>query len=90
MQQVHVLKQEKIIICRSRFCEMLKFHAQLGCMKIVHHAAFHQGLHCLPKYWKKYTIFLEIITCDPSIYTMDDPDLIVCIFLWKIPLILKG
>ena len=26
-------------------------------------------------------IFGEILTCDPSIYTMDDPDFIVCSFM---------
>ena len=30
---------------------------------------------------KKYKLFLEIITCDPSIYTMDHPDLTVSIFI---------
>ena len=30
---------------------------------------------------EKNTIVLEIITCDPSIYTMDHPDLIVCGFM---------
>ena len=27
---------------------------------------------------KKHNMFLEIITCDPSVYTMDHPDFIVC------------
>ena len=29
----------------------------------------------------KYNIFLEIITCDPSINTMHHPDLIECRFM---------
>ena len=37
----------------------------------------------------KCNIFLEIITCDPSIYTMDHRDLIA-LTLWKIPLVWKG
>ena len=46
-----------------------------------HNAAFHQGLHCLLRpnnlQRKKYNIFLKIITCNPSIYTMDHPDFII-------------
>ena len=38
---------------------------------------------------KEILYFFEIITCDPSIYTMDQPDLTVQI-LWNIPLVLKG
>ena len=48
-----------------------------------HNAAFHQGLQCLLRQIQssekeiKYT--LEIITCEPSIYTMDYPHyFIVC------------
>ena len=47
--------------------------------EMLHNAAFHQGLHCLLRQKpifqrKKYNFFLfEIITCDPSIYTMDHP-----------------
>ena len=36
-------------------------------------AAFHQGLHCLLRqmdHKRKYSIVVEIITWDPSIYTM--------------------
>ena len=51
-----------------------------------HNAAFHQGLHCLLRQnrssEKEIQYFLEIITCDPSIYTMDHPDLIIiCYFM---------
>ena len=46
-----------------------------------HNAAFHQGLHCLRRLSqsseKEMHFFLEIITCDPSIYTMDYPGFIV-------------
>ena len=39
-----------------------------------HDAAFQQGLHCLHIQRKKYNIsFYKVITCDPSIYTMDHP-----------------
>ena len=45
----------------------------------------HQGLHCLLRQnlssKKEIQYFLEIITCEPSIYTMDHPDFIVCSFL---------
>ena len=38
-------------------------------------AAFHQDLHCLPRQKssaeKEIQFYLEIITCDPAIYTMD-------------------
>ena len=52
--------------------------------EMLHNAAFHQGLRCLLRQnlasEKEIQYFLEIITCDPSIYTMDHPDLIVCSF----------
>ena len=39
--------------------------------------AFHQGLHCLLRQKqsskKEIHLYLEIITCDPSIYTMNHP-----------------
>ena len=46
-------------------------------------ATFHLGLHCLlgQIYLQERNIlFLEIIACDPSIYTMDHPDLTVSNF----------
>ena len=40
-----------------------------------HNVAFHQGLHCLLRQnqtsAKEIKYILEIITCEPSIYTMD-------------------
>ena len=46
-----------------------------------HNAAFHLGLHCLPRQnqssKKEIQYFWEIITCDSSIYTMDHPDFTV-------------
>ena len=47
-----------------------------------HYAAFHEGLHCLLTETKSIVIerniiFLEIITCDPSKYTMDHSEFIV-------------
>ena len=43
-----------------------------------HIAAFHQGLRCLLRHnqssEKKNIIFWEIITYDPTIYTIDHPD----------------
>ena len=51
-----------------------------------HNVAFHQGLHCLLRqnhiFKESNTIFLEEITaCDPSIYTIDHPDFIVCSYM---------
>ena len=46
-----------------------------------HNAQFHQGLHCLQRQIqsseKGIQFYLEIITCDPSIYTMAHPKFIV-------------
>ena len=47
-----------------------------------HNAAFYQGLHYLliqkkQSSEKKIQFYLEIITCDPSIYTMKHPKFIV-------------
>ena len=41
-----------------------------------HDVAFHQGMHCLlrQKINRERSIFLEIITFDPIINTMDLPD----------------
>ena len=51
-------------------------------MKLPHNAAFHQGLQCLLRQnqfsEKEIKFILEMITCEPSIYTMDRPDFIVC------------
>ena len=48
---------------------------------ITHRTAFHQRctvfLNKIDLQWKKYNIILQIITCDPSIYTLDHPDLTV-------------
>ena len=47
-----------------------------------HNAAFHQGLSKTKSISRERNpIFLEIITCDASIYTMDHPDFIVCSFM---------
>ena len=45
-----------------------------------HNAAFHQGLHYLLRQnrsSRNNSMNSEIISCDPSMYTMDHPDLIV-------------
>ena len=48
--------------------------------EMLHYAAFHQGLHYLPSQKgsleKEIQFYLEIIACDPSIYTMDQPKFI--------------
>ena len=58
-----------------------------------HYVAFHLGLQCLLKQIrfseKENTIFLLNINCDPSIYTIDHFDLIVCSFIVFL-LVLKG
>ena len=45
----------------------------------------HQGMYCLLRQnrssEKEVQYFLKIITCDPSIYTMDHPDLTVSNFM---------
>ena len=57
---------------------------------ISQNAAFHQGLHCLLKQNQssekeiQYFYFLENITCDPSIYIMDHPDLTVSNLMGKV------
>ena len=49
--------------------------------EMLHNAAFHLGLHCLLRQnrslEKEIQYFLEIITCDPLIHTMDLLDLTV-------------
>ena len=61
--------------------------------EMLHNAAFHQCLHCLQRQnlfsAKEIQYFWKIITCDPSIYTMDHPDLLY-VALWKIPWSGKG
>ena len=46
-----------------------------------HYAAFHQGVHCLPRpkqsSVKEIHLCLEIITCEPFICTMNHPKFIV-------------
>ena len=46
---------------------------------------FHQGLHCFARkrlsLEKEIQYFLEIITCDPSIYTKAHPDFIAGSFI---------
>ena len=50
-----------------------------------HNVAFHQGLHSLLRQnrssEKEIQYFIKIITCDPSIYTMDHPDFTVSKFM---------
>ena len=51
--------------------------------EMLHNAAFHQCLNCLlSQKWsfEKYNFILEIITCDPSIITIDH---------WTIPSLLN-
>ena len=52
--------------------------------EVPHNWAFHKGLHglqCKNNLQRKNIIFLEIITCNPSIYTMVHPICIVCSFV---------
>ena len=50
-----------------------------------HSGTFHQGLLCLRRQNQSsenlIQDFLDIITCDPSIYIKDHPDFIVCSFM---------
>ena len=43
--------------------------------------AFALNAQAKPILRERSTLFLEIITCDPSIYTMDHPDFIACSFM---------
>ena len=56
-----------------------------------HNMAFHQGLYCLQRQNQSSETeiqkFLEIITYDLSIYTIDHPDSILYVDLWKIPFV---
>ena len=49
--------------------------------EMLHNAAFHLGIHCLLRQKrsseKEIQLYLEIIACEPSIYTMDHPKFIV-------------
>ena len=53
--------------------------------EMLHNVAFHKGLHCFLRQnlssEKEIQYFWEIITCDPSIYAMDYPDLFICSFM---------
>ena len=53
--------------------------------EMAHKAVFHQGLHCLLRQnrssEKEMQLFLEVIICNPSIYTMDNPDFTVSNFM---------
>ena len=53
--------------------------------EMLHNVAFHQGLRCLLRQHhsseKKIQYFFEIITCDPSLYIIDHPDLTVSNFM---------
>ena len=55
--------------------------------EMLHNGALHQGLHCLLRHnqssEKVIQYFLENITCELSIYTMDYPDFFVCSFMEK-------
>ena len=48
--------------------------------EMLHIAAFYQGIQCLLKQnqssEKEIHFFYKIVTCDPSIYTMEHPKLI--------------
>ena len=55
--------------------------------KMLHNAAFHQGLHCLVRHrrssGKEIQCVLEVVTCDPAILTTDHPDVAECSFMEK-------
>ena len=52
---------------------------------MLHNGAFHQGRHCLltqnRSSKKEIQYCLEIVSCDPSIYIMGNPDLTVSNFV---------
>ena len=50
--------------------------------EMLHYVAFHQGLLCLltkSTFRERNTIYLEILTCDPSIYIYNGPSQAYCI-----------
>ena len=53
--------------------------------KMLHNVALHHGLHCLlsqkQSSEQEIEFILKVITCDRSIYTMDNPDFIVYSFM---------
>ena len=57
-------------------------------------AAFHLGLHCLLRQdlssEKEIQYFFKIIICDPLINIQWTILTLLCLALWKFPLILKG
>ena len=61
--------------------------------EMLHNAAFHQDLHCLPRQKrsseKELQFNLEIIACDSLIYTMDHSKFIISNQM-KNPLVHKG
>ena len=61
--------------------------------KMQHHAVFYLGLHCLLRQnrssEKELQYFFEIITLDPSIYTIDYPVSTVINFIEK-SIVLNG
>ena len=58
-----------------------------------HDAAFYLGLHCLLRLKhfseKEIEIYLEIITCGPSLYTMNHPEFIV-LYQMEEPIRIQG
>ena len=60
-----------------------------GPNEISHYVAFHQDSHCLQRQNQSsekdaiFYSFMEITTCDPSVYTMNNPDIFVCSFMVK-------
>ena len=61
--------------------------------EMLHYAAFHQNLYCSPRQKrsseKELQFYLEIITCDSLIYTMDHSKFIISDQM-KNPLVHKG
>ena len=55
--------------------------------EMLHNVPFHQGLHCLLRQIlcseKEIQDCLEILTCDPSVYTINHPDLSVSNYWYK-------
>ena len=70
---------------------LTEHHLEFLCFKGSCTGSSESTLVKMPHCWKSHDtahIFLEIITCDSSIYTMDHPSLYVV--LWKIPFVWKG
>ena len=78
-----ILQNCWLTLCRPETPKWVLWQKAKTPDEMPHNAAFHQGLQCLQTQnqpSEKYQ-FWGIINCDPSIYTMNKPEWIVCNFM---------